>query len=282
MTIKSILIPFSGTQDEMSALSTAYSLAKTDGAHIRALFIIPDTDSIIYSADEKNWMETTHTEQSKLALKRFTKFSSAYHIPTCPADNIPANGVSASFTVIKGNFKDTVSYHGKLSDIIVVDRAIQEFGDTVQDPIISAVRETGKGMLLLPPNKSFTLGDSVMIAWNGSAQAARAVSNALPILRHASKVVIVTDGAIKKHIPDPMALASYLKIHNITTKTLCIDNGSEGDDTTAALLTEEAQKHHCKLIVMGAFTHSPLQQMVLGGVTRTMLESNNIPVFMAN
>lgn len=283
MSIKSILVPFSGTKEEVSAMNTAYSIGKTDGAHIRVIYILPNVDNILYSEGEKSWMETEHTEQSNIALERFKTFSSLNQIPVVSFDDIPENGISASFTVIRGSFRDVVSYCGKVSDMIVIDRAIQEFGDTVESPVISAVMDTGKGTLLLPPDKGFAVGDAVMIAWNGSLQAARAVNNALPILRHASKVFIVTDGTLKKNMPDQEALASYLKLHDITAQTVHIGRAVYNDDDTATVLfTDEAIKLHCKLIVMGAFTHHPLKQMVLGGMTRGMLKSNRIPVFMTS
>lgn len=282
MPIKSILVPFSGTKEEMPALNTAYSIGKADGAHIRVIYIAPDVGGILSSKYEKAWMEMEHTEHSNISLKRFESFVSLNHIPIVSPDNAPAAGVSASFSVIRGSFKDVVSYHGKLSDMIIIDRAIQEFGETAKELIISSVMDTGKGTLLLPPNKTFTLGDPVMIAWNGSLQAARAVSDALPVLCHSSKVYIVTDGTIKKNCPDQEALAAYLKMHGVTSKVVHIGEGDYGDDTAATLLTDEAIKLKCKLIVMGAFTHHPLQQMILGGVTSMMLESNRIPVFMAS
>jgi len=139
----------------------------------------------------------------------------------------------------------------------------------------------GKPVLAIPfIGAERPIGKSVLIAWDGGREAARAVADAMPMIRRAESVSVVS---VNMHNdpqhPPASRLAEHLQRHDInaTAETFDIDELSAGD----FLLNRASDMGH-DLIVMGAYAHSRLRQMVLGGVTRHMMQHMTVPVLMAH
>lgn len=136
--------------------------------------------------------------------------------------------------------------------------------------------------VLVVPSGGFDgeIGNSVTVAWNGSADAARAIASALPLLKRAGRVDLAVFDA--EHIDEgdePGAdMALYLARHGV--KVVVSAHGAD-DNVGKALLAFAADKKS-DLIVMGAFGHSRLREVVLGGVTQSALSRSPIPLWMAH
>ncbi|MDQ1815973.1 universal stress protein [Massilia sp. CCM 9210] len=126
------------------------------------------------------------------------------------------------------------------------------------------------------------IGKRVTVAWNGSAEAVRAITSALPLLQGAAHVDLVVagkNGHADLYAEQPGAdIALYLARHGVKVDVSMIDGG---DDDGESLLSFAARKG-ADLIVMGAFGRSRLREFVLGGATRTALLSSPIPLWMAH
>jgi nucleotide-binding universal stress UspA family protein len=121
----------------------------------------------------------------------------------------------------------------------------------------------------------------VLVAWNASPEASRAVSDALPLLARAERVnvVVFAAGPAGDHGEEPGADAAlYLARHGV--KAAVSRYGSPGLDIGSQILSRAADMT-VDLIVMGAYGHSRIRELVLGGATRTMLESMTAPVLMS-
>ena len=131
---------------------------------------------------------------------------------------------------------------------------------------------------------------NVLIAWNASKEAARAVREALPLLARAEKVTLAIVDA-DRH---PAALGdrpgeevlAWLARHGIAAEVLLAQTSGQGllkrpGDVGESLLML-AGEHGCDLMVLGAYGHSRFRETLLGGVTRTVLESMTLPVLMAH
>ncbi|WP_426191557.1 universal stress protein [Massilia sp. DWR3-1-1] len=136
-------------------------------------------------------------------------------------------------------------------------------------------------VLVVPPALAdCSLPQRPLIAWDGSLEASRAVRAALPLLRRAGQVAAVTFNAPKYDggaDSIDARLAAYLACHGIA---LDIVDGGAVDDAGAALLAL-AQARARDLIVMGSFGHSRFREIVLGGVTQTVLRESTLPLLMA-
>ena len=117
-----------------------------------------------------------------------------------------------------------------------------------------------------------------MIGWNRSAQAARAVHAALPMLERAGDVVILSVETGAKRGPSAEQMARYLAWHEVKAEVreFAPDNRSVGE-----VLLAEAEAAECDLLVTGAYSHSRLRDLLLGGVTRHVLAEADIPVLLA-
>ncbi|APA68683.1 universal stress protein [Janthinobacterium sp. 1_2014MBL_MicDiv] len=146
----------------------------------------------------------------------------------------------------------------------------------------------GRPVLMVPhapsPTATAAIGQRPLLAWNGSAEALRAITDALPLLRRAQQVtlaVVNSHAQPAAHGEQPGAdLALYLARHGVNVDVLQHDT-PPGQDVGAALLAMAAQRR-CDLLVMGCYGHMRLRETLLGGVTRTVLQEMTLPVLVSH
>jgi nucleotide-binding universal stress UspA family protein len=143
----------------------------------------------------------------------------------------------------------------------------------------TALFESGRPILLAPPAPPASLGEAVLIAWNGSTETARAVAFAMPFLRRASRVLVLSvEGGM---VPGPSAqdLAQALACEGVAASHKALPAGRRAPGET---FLAEAKEFGCDLFIKGAYTQSRLRQMIFGGVTSHVLAQADIPVLMAH
>lgn len=132
------------------------------------------------------------------------------------------------------------------------------------------------GVPQLPPR-------SALIAWDGSREAARATTDALPLLRHAERTVILVVDADamggRVGAPPGADLAAHLSRHQVKAEVKLVASGSAG---IADVLLAQVRDSQADLLVMGGYGHSRLREMLLGGVTRHMLERMTVPLLISH
>ena len=144
------------------------------------------------------------------------------------------------------------------------------------------VLTAARPVLILPNAGDFpTIGKRIIVAWNGSQEAIRAISNATPFLRSADKVyvMVVNSETITKEIIQSENMVRYLERLGIQAEVKDL-HGIEIDVGNALL--SSASDLSADLIVMGCYGHSRLREWVLGGATRTILESMTVPILMSH
>ena len=210
------------------------------------------------------------------------------HIPPGPATTRPETWVAARTESTRETMYDQVAQtrlhrfwntpeDGTTeADLLVLAQPDEKSADALSDSVDAAMFETGRPLVLIPSGVSSVIGNRIMIAWNGSAQAALAVTAALPLLHLAGQVDIVQIGDIGKDAP-ASELALYLSLHGIKTQTHAIDLGIR--DIGSALI-DAAERFESDLIVMGAYGHSRFRERILGGATRDLLKNSPWPILM--
>ena len=148
--------------------------------------------------------------------------------------------------------------------------------------IEAALFERGRPILIVPRNHLIGLPKHVLIAWDGSARAARAVADALPFLKAAEDVEIFTIVG-EKELSDSVPgaeLAPRLAHHGIkvSVKDRPLFRGGDVSDT----LKDQIGLSRADMVVMGAYVHSRLQEWILGGLTRSMLVGGPVLVLMSH
>ena len=124
------------------------------------------------------------------------------------------------------------------------------------------------------------MGSNILIAWNCSTEQARTIAFAMPILKRANRVVVLTvEGGAAVPGPTGQQLCHYLQLSGVPAKSLTV--GLNGRLTGEAVL-EHANALGCDLLIKGAYTQSRLRQFIFGGTTRYILSNATLPVFMAH
>ena len=168
---------------------------------------------------------------------------------------------------------------GKMADLIVLPAPSLEGGD-LSPAAEAAIYDTGRPVLFSrPASNSQAWGKRISLFWNDTVEASRAAKAAMPFLKAAEAVQInsVMDDSVDEDMLK--AFAASLAWHGIKADVRMV----EGDDRTAGeALLDAAWEFESDMIVMGAFSHSRLRQMILGGVTRHIMQVAGRPVLMAH
>jgi nucleotide-binding universal stress UspA family protein len=169
-----------------------------------------------------------------------------------------------------------VARRGLLADLIVLARDAQAEGLYVP-AFETALFSLGRPVLLTLPEKCERLGERVGFAWNGSREAARALTAALPLLAGARQVTVIALGERKKGQVGVEAVLSYLRLHGVAAEARVLETAWKGQR-----LLEELGILSADLLVMGAYGHSRLREIILGGATQEIVEQARLPVFFAH
>lgn len=175
--------------------------------------------------------------------------------------------------------------HARYADVAVMTRPSEGAGVELREEIIEGVLfHSGRPALIAPPGwKGASVGKRVVIAWDASREATRALSEADDLLEFAEAVTVVTVDAKPKmfgHGDQPGAnIAGHLARRGLPAKGQNVD--SAGRSASATIL-DTAQALNADLIVMGGYAHSRLRELVFGGATRELLRNTTVPLLMAH
>ena len=175
--------------------------------------------------------------------------------------------------------------HARYADVAVMTRPSAGAGVELREEIIEGVLfHSGRPALIAPPGwTGSTVGKRVIVAWDASREATRALSEADDLLENAEAVTVLTVDAKPKmfgHGDQPGSnIAGHLNRRGLPAEVRNVD--SAGRSASSAIL-EEAHKFNADLIVMGGYAHSRLRELVFGGATRELLRTTTVPLLMAH
>lgn len=191
-------------------------------------------------------------------------------------------GLSWEWRPIRSPLTESFVAHARYADVAIVARSAPAGGET---PVVVPewlVFASGRPVILLPRQAPSTLARRVVVGWDASREATRAVADALPFLARAEAVeVLVVDPEqhAGSHGPEPGAdIARHLARHGVPVEVRRVDSG--GAPVSATLLARAAA-FGADLLIMGAYGHSRLSELVFGGATRGVLQDAELPVLMS-
>jgi nucleotide-binding universal stress UspA family protein len=279
--MKTILVPTQNNPDMKSALETAVLLAQRTGAYVEGIplwfgapeFVVAE----LASGFSMEVYLARREEETVGARKLFETFMQQHNFPAAQTSaDQPWFGwfgaVSPGETLV-GN-------HGRAFDVIVMGRADAQTTGAYSRAIESALFESGRPVLLAPPVVPKAIATNIMIHWNGSTEQARANAFAMPLLRQARRVTVLTVVG-GQDVPGPSAdqVRRQLRYNGIAAEPLSVQ--LEGRSTGEAVLAA-AEREGADLLIKGAFTRSRLQQMIFGGATSHIMQHAQLPVLMAH
>lgn len=283
---RTILVAASDQTSGLSPMETAFLVGRDFASHVRVLHVRMDPTNAVPLVGEGmsgamveemiNAAETQSLDRAAATKLGFEQRCRHWRIPL--VETPPADGVSAAWREKVGREEDVVARCGRLADLVVVGRPVDDREVPSIMTLNAALMETGRPLLVAPPEVPTQLGRTIAIAWNGSAEAARAVGFAMPLLRRAERVCILSARELDDAVLGPAEMASYLAWHGLRATT----HTFPGAHNTGETLLAEVMGMGADMLVMGAYTHSRLRQLILGGVTRHMLHHATIPLFLSH
>ncbi|MFQ5625330.1 MAG: universal stress protein [Methyloligellaceae bacterium] len=182
-------------------------------------------------------------------------------------------------TVLGTDILHLISGQTRYADIVVMGQpsSEQRLGELTADIIIAA----GRPVLVVPNAGGFSNAPQrVVVAWNGSREAARAAYDALPLLKEAQSVSVVTTHSGKGAVtPKSEEMAHTLARHGVKAEAVLLDKGGA---STGEAMNKFASEQDCDLLVMGCYGHSRLRERLFGGATRHFLQNMILPVLMSH
>jgi nucleotide-binding universal stress UspA family protein len=204
------------------------------------------------------------------------------------ADVVKGKTFTREWRVQDGYADQVIALDARYADLTVVgqdDPNAQGALPLPSDLPESVALASGRGVLVVPfiGGASKTFSTNVMLCWNASREAARAATEALPLLKAASAVtVMIVEPKTSSfgHGAEPGAdVATWLSRHGVK---VTVQRDVAPDADVGSIVLSRAKDRGCDLIVMGIYGHSRLRELVLGGASRTMLASMTVPVLMAH
>ena len=279
MAYKTILVHCDADKSVAARLATAVGLAERYQAHLVGLHARPPFQPPAYT-DGSYPMDLFFTEY-EAAVKAGEAAASAAFVQA-----VKGKEITTEWRCADGLADDVLALHSRYADLTVVGQNDPEASGAPlpSDLPESVALATGRGTLVVPCIGGGKVpGSNVMLCWNASRESARAASEALPLLKAASNVVVLiveprtSSGG---HGAMPGAdVATWLGRHGVKV-TVQRDVAADGD--VGGVILSRVMDHGSDLIVMGIYGHSRLREMVLGGASRTLLARMTVPVLMAH
>lgn len=288
--LKTLLVPVTGHATDRPALDTALAVARDFDAHVDALFVRPlPADAVpllgegMSGAMIDDIVRAAESETAALRDAARKMFDEAVadagvavrHDPAPAGEPLP----TAAFRMMNGRPEDVLVVESRFADLVVFPHPAEDPADRQSTTIETVMISSGRPVMLAPAERPREIGRHVAIAWNGKAEAARAVTGAMPFIASADTVHVLTADTKTTSGTAGRRLAEYLAWHGIETEPRVVT--PEGVVVGQALM-DAAVAASCDLLVLGGYGHSRMREMIMGGVTRHMLGHPGIPVLMAH
>jgi nucleotide-binding universal stress UspA family protein len=271
MSYRSIVVCLDESKQSAARLQFALKFAAAHEAHLTGLHIsyLPIEPYMSYGQIEPLFIKF---EAEMLAQKE--KAREAFLAATTKA------GIAADWQATDNQHLHQAFAVARTGDLILIGQHDPEDTATYLGEGFPGrfLLEIGRPALMLPHSAAPAVEFSrVVIAWNGSREAARAVADALPLLLQADTVTVLSAGLGDSTTP---GIAAWLRHHGISADIL--ENHSLADPAEWILSRAESIELQADLLVAGAYGHSRLSELILGGVTRTLLKSASLPVLFSH
>ncbi len=285
MSFKDILVHFDGGLRDEVRLDLAARLAVAHDARLTGLYVADTSLPSWLEASALAYADAVDADALVNRLQQGVREGAARAEAQFEARR-RQDGFNGEWRVASGRMAATVALHARYADLTIVGQ------DDPQSPrppestdfIARLLFTSGRPVLIVPAFGNFTtLGETVLIGWDSGREAARAVNDALPLLekaKTASVLAINPQAGVNRSERVPAAdIALHLArhgVHAIANHTIAKDI-SEAD-----VLLNEVFDTNADLLVVGAYGHSRFREMLLGGITRRLLQEMTVPVFMSH
>jgi nucleotide-binding universal stress UspA family protein len=281
MSIKDLVVTLDSSGAARVRLRLASDLARRFGAHLIGLYPLPVRAAVSFPIYfEGALLEAAMREAEKKADYLAAEVRALFE------ETARRDGVSAEWRTGPGFPSEDAATSSRYADLTIVGQPDPEMpGASLLVPLPEDVAlAAGRPVLVIPYAGDYkTVGRRALIAWNASREATRAVADAMPLLSGAERVTILAARprkGPKGHGDVPGAdIAMHLARHGIRAE---VEQTEASDIDVGNLLLSHAADLDADLLVMGAYGHSRGRELLVGGVTRTILRSMTLPVLLSH
>lgn len=276
MAFKDLLVHVDQTKAYAARLDAAIRVAQSHEAHLTGLYVLPLINVPGY-AEAQIPLEVIETQRQNTRAQA-DKAEKAFRAATDKA------GIASEWRRVEDDFARALSLNARYADLVLTGQ------DDKSDPMSIAgltervVLEAGRPLLVIPYiGAGNTIGERVLVAWNASREAIRAVHDALPLLERAKSVTVMAinppGGAAGDGDIPAADVCLHLARHGVKAEA---DHVEAHDIAVGDMLLSRVADKGVDLLVMGAYGHSRLRELVLGGATRHILGHMTVPVLMSH
>jgi len=278
MALKDLLVHVDDSEGNSGRVDAAVRLAAAHEAHLTGLFVGSDVNAMPVYTDAHIPGEVLE-EQRRATRNRAEAAKAAFEKTATRA------GVSSEWRFVEGEVTRTLSLHGRYVDLVIIGQAnrndYQALGQGVVEQVLMDV---GRPVLVVPYiGAPQAIDERVLVAWNASREAMRAIHDAMPLLERANTVSVLSinpkHGAAGHGEVPGADISRHLARHQVRAEAVHVE---AEDMAVGEVLLSRAADLQANLIVMGAYGHSRYRELVLGGATRTLLQSMTVPVMMSH
>lgn len=251
-------------------LTAARQLAENNGAtRINALAVRAPPETMVSPSEEV----LTEQREAKLRAEEADRVATVRQAFDAWVADMPA-AIRVEWIDIDGIAELLVEERGGRADYIVLEQPSRQDYGISWHALRAALFATNRPVLLVPDHYVGAFGRRIAIAWRNDARATKAVLTAVRCFRKAEKVFLLTGTRAGAATP---SLPSILAEHGVNAELheMPIGSGAFGK-----ALLRKAHELGADMLVMGAYQHTPLRELLLGGVTRYMLTHADMPVLM--
>jgi len=280
MSYKTIVVSLNDISRSETLLALAAGMAAKHKAHLIGLYVIPAPR--IYPAVSAHATPIVLNETKAFFEENAGQSRQAFEKATNAA------GAEAEWRRVESdspNIADDVIEHGLQADLLLISQRNELGNDGIESDFCErVVMESGRPVIVVPQNGKFKeIGEHVVVGWNASREATRAVFDALPMLGNAKETRLIWVDPQKQpgksgNLPGA-EMAATLTRHGV--RSIAEAMPTDGIGIGDALLNR-ASDLGADLIVMGAYGHTRLREFVFGGATRTVLDQMTVPVLMSH
>ncbi len=288
MSIRLILCALAGGSGDAGAITAGLRVAQRFDAHLRAVHVtggltdhLPHVDESMSQRQIAREFEAMTARRNAAGIQAETSFREACERTGVPLRDAPsgATGATASWRGLEGRPEVVVSEFARTHDLVVMSALDRHDVVPGRDLVEGALFGAGRPVLVVPETVPDSLGERVFIGWNRSAQSARAVAGGMALIEAGKHVTIAYVDTGAKAGPGPEDLVEALRWHGVEANIQPI--AAEGGPVHE-LLISRAIDDDSDLMIVGAYSHSRLREIVMGGVTRNILNHPRLATLMVH
>lgn len=288
---KTALVPLLGQENDKEALETAREIMLDDNGHLDCLYVRDDaaaivsciqTDALGVPVASPELIDALNREAEAQKARSRQAFDHFCHANGIVDQSSPGAGqLSAAWREMSADVPNAVLEAARYNDAVILKRSRNPLQMALSD-LGRIVMGSGRPILIFPEDRLPRPVRRVAVAWKNTAEAARAVSAAIPIMAKAREIVLIaaSEGSgLKETEKSLSACAAFLRWHGLDPRIRCMESDAED---AKSLVFAEAAGAGADLVVMGAYGHSRMQELVFGGFSRRVLSESNLPVMLVH